>query len=76
MLLLGGVVAVWGAYDAVRHDTAYAVDEPGSGIVGDLLGGAGAMVDSVLSGPPAPVSGRRRSTTAARGPARRASRGP
>ncbi|PWR12258.1 hypothetical protein DKT69_24505 [Micromonospora sicca] len=58
MLLLGGVVAVWGAYDAVRHDTAYAVDEPGSGIVGDLLGGAGAMVDSVLSGPPAPVSGR------------------
>ncbi|MBM0224353.1 MULTISPECIES: hypothetical protein [Micromonospora] len=54
MLLLGGVIATWGACDTIMNDPAYAVDEPGPGIVGNLLGGAGAVVETVLPRPPAP----------------------
>lgn len=53
MLLLGGVIAAWGAHDAILDDPAYALDEPRPGIVGNLLGGAGAVVDGVLPGTPA-----------------------
>ncbi|MFF0371968.1 hypothetical protein [Micromonospora sp. NPDC005087] len=66
MLLCGGVIATWGAYDAVMDDPAYAVDEPRRGMVGDLLDGAGAVVDTVVSRPPASPGG---SATVDRGPA-------
>ncbi|WP_091345084.1 hypothetical protein [Micromonospora rhizosphaerae] len=66
MLLFGGVIATWCAYDAIMDDPAYAVGEPGPGIVGDLLDGAGAAVDGVLSRPHVSSVG---SATVDRGPA-------
>jgi hypothetical protein len=56
MLLLGGVIAAWCACDAVMDDPAYALDEPRPGIVGNLIDGAGTLVDGVISGPPIPNS--------------------
>ncbi|MEH0985548.1 hypothetical protein [Micromonospora sp. CPCC 205556] len=59
LLLLGGAIATWGAYDTFADDAAQAAAEPQPSIVGDLLGGTGAVVDSLLappSAPPAPAA--------------------
>lgn len=53
MLLLGGLVAAWGAYEAIMDVPAYAVDKPRPSLVGSLLDDADALVDGVLSPPPA-----------------------
>ncbi|PZG01733.1 hypothetical protein C1I99_05645 [Micromonospora deserti] len=57
MLLFGGVIATWSAYDAITDEPAYAADEPHPGIVGNLLGGAEAAAEGVLSLPPATRGG-------------------
>jgi len=53
MLLLGGVIVTWGAFDAAMDEPAYAVDEPRPGIVGNLLNSAAAVLDTALPSPSA-----------------------
>ncbi|MFE9691882.1 hypothetical protein [Micromonospora sp. NPDC005806] len=66
MLLLGGLIATWVAYDAVMDDPAYAVGEPRPGMAGDLFDRARAVVGNVLSSPSASPGG---SATVDRSPA-------
>jgi hypothetical protein len=57
MLLFGGVIAAWGAFDAALEGPAYAAEEPRQGIIANLLDDAGAVLDGVLSPPPASPGG-------------------
>ena len=60
MLVLGGVIVSWGAYEAITHEPAQAAESPRPGILDTLLDDTGAVVDGVLSAPPASPA---RSTT-------------
>jgi hypothetical protein len=68
VLLIGAVAGAWAVCNAIEADVAYANDKPCPSVIGELLGTAGVVVDTVL--PPSLSSSDQQTTTWKMEPAR------